>query len=268
MKGRILILSDEGVGDIIMFSSVLDKFLKIYPNITTNIDSRHIGIFNYNFPGVSIIPYTISEDEIQKYDTILYYSRLLKYFIHDINCFRKTPYINIPNIILENNRKKLSFLKNKIKIGLSWKSNHEKNAYYNINLYTLLPILKLKNVDFINLQYSNIDKEINKFTNDTGIVIHTIKDIDLKDDFVETNALLKNLDLLVSISNTTAHFSGSLGVPTYLMSCPVKPFYYWKMNLNNKNLWYNSVRIFDYNPRNSDNIILEMKECIIDKFNL
>ena len=40
--------------------------------------------------------------------------------------------------------------------------------------------------------------------------------------------LLKNLDLFITVSNSTAHFAGALGIPTILI-CPKKSstYYYW-----------------------------------------
>ena len=55
--------------------------------------------------------------------------------------------------------------------------------------------------------------------------------------------LLKNLDLLVTVSNSTAHLAGALGVKTIL----IKPanhasFHYWDYE-DGKTPWYRSVNI-------------------------
>ena len=56
--------------------------------------------------------------------------------------------------------------------------------------------------------------------------------------------LLKNLDLFITVSNSTAHFAGALGIPTILI-CPKKSstYFYWS-NESNKTPWYKNVQIF------------------------
>ena len=61
----------------------------------------------------------------------------------------------------------------------------------------------------------------------------------------EEAALLKSLDIFITVSNSTAHLAGSLGVKTLL----IKPdnyalFHYWNQK-NNKTPWYNSVELIE-----------------------
>ena len=70
--------------------------------------------------------------------------------------------------------------------------------------------------------------------------------IDLFNDFEKIAALLKNIDLFITVSNSTAHLAGALGVPTWL----IKPknhavFHYWNQP-KNQTPWYNSINLFEY----------------------
>ena len=70
-----------------------------------------------------------------------------------------------------------------------------------------------------------------------------IKGLDLYNDFEGIASLLKSLDVFVTISNSTAHLAGALGVKTIL----IKPenfavFHYWNQKTD-KTPWYHSVRI-------------------------
>ena len=72
-----------------------------------------------------------------------------------------------------------------------------------------------------------------------------INDLDLYNDFEGIAALLKSLDIFITVSNSTAHLAGSLGVKTLL----IKPddyalFHYWNQK-NNKTPWYNSVELIE-----------------------
>ena len=64
-------------------------------------------------------------------------------------------------------------------------------------------------------------------------------------DFEGIASLLKSLDVFVTISNSTAHLAGALGVKTIL----IKPenfavFHYWNQKTDNTR-WYNSVSLID-----------------------
>ena len=83
---------------------------------------------------------------------------------------------------------------------------------------------------FINLQYGNTKEEINLFNKDSND-IYTFENIDLFNDFESCMAILKNLDVFVTVSNSTAHIAGALGVPTIVI-CPKKAstYFYWDFN--------------------------------------
>ena len=72
-----------------------------------------------------------------------------------------------------------------------------------------------------------------------------IEGLDLFNDFDSIASLLKSLDVFVTISNSTAHLAGALGVKTIL----IKPenfavFHYWNQKTDNTP-WYDSVKLID-----------------------
>ena len=116
----------------------------------------------------------------------------------------------------------------KKKIGIAWKSKREfLGEGKSIDIESFLPILKLNtHFDFINLQYGEVDEDLNKLDKH-NIKLNTLK-IDLFNDFEKIAALLKNIDLFITVSNSTAHLAGALNIPTWL----IKPrtfalFHYW-----------------------------------------
>ena len=133
------------------------------------------------------------------------------------------------------------------KIGISWISKRERYGKdKSINLNLLKPILKLQKYSFINLQYGDTKDELQDFEKNERIKIHAIQDIDLFNDFESIASLLKNLDLLISVSNSTAHVAAALGVPTWI----IKPknhatFHYWNQP-KNTTPWYPSVKLYSY----------------------
>ena len=81
--------------------------------------------------------------------------------------------------------------------------------------------------------------------NHYNLKLINLNNIDLFNDFLKVASLLINLDLFITVSNSTAHLAGSLGVKTLL----IKPFnqatfFYWNQN-SNKTPWYNSIELID-----------------------
>ena len=136
--------------------------------------------------------------------------------------------------------------KKKYKIGLSWKSFSDKFATdKSLNLKDLNKIFSLTNCDIFNLQYGVVEDEINSFNKNAKNKLLEIEGLDLFNDFEGIASLLKSLDVFVTISNSTAHLAGALGVKTIL----IKPenfavFHYWNQK-NNKTPWYSSVELVD-----------------------
>ena len=83
------------------------------------------------------------------------------------------------------------------------------------------------------------------------------------------SALIQKLDLVVTISNSTAHLSGALGKDTILMLSKGKGhLWYWTKGDNQKSSWYSSVKIIQQNKINIwDNVLMETKELIESKIN-
>ncbi|MDA7569443.1 hypothetical protein N8742_07030 [Emcibacteraceae bacterium] len=59
------------------------------------------------------------------------------------------------------------------------------------------PILKEQNINFVNVQYGDCQKELDDFEDKTGIKIYNFEDLNLKDDFESTTAMMQNLDLVI-----------------------------------------------------------------------
>ena len=112
---------------------------------------------------------------------------------------------------------------------------------YLLNINDFIPFFN-DNREIINLQYGNITKDLN-YLNKNGNKITNFKEINLFEDIESCLGLLSNLDLFITVSNTTAHLAGALGVPTILI-CPKKSstYYYWNTYKKNS-IWYKNIEV-------------------------
>ena len=242
---KILILREQGVGEEILFSSIYPDLIKFTNNVTIESDPRLIKIFERSFKKNIFVKsgkYSTDSSQLKKFDVIIFAGSLCEKFRKNINDFPRKNYL-ISDLNKDQVFNKLPiFDKNKLKIGISWKS--KVSVYGNLKSLNLADFRKLfsKERQFFNLQYGNVNKEIKNFNKENSL-INCFDKVDLFNDFESCISLLKNLDIFVTISNSTAHIAGALGIKTILI-CPKKSstYFYWS-NEKQLNPWYNNINI-------------------------
>ncbi len=249
-KSKFLIIREQGVGDEILYGSMYGDLLKNVENITIECDPRLLNLFKRSFPEYSnrfaeLGSISSKDHKLEKIDYVLYAGSLGKYYRKKLSDFINKPYIKVNEENYKRTQNKLLKYKNKYNIGISWKSfNNRYASDKSLDLNDFKDVFKLPNCNVFNLQYGDVGDEINIFNNKKNELLN-IKDLDLYNDFEGIASLLKSLDIFITVSNSTAHLAGSLGVKTLL----IKPdnyalFHYWNQK-NNKTPWYNSVELIE-----------------------
>jgi len=250
-RGKFLIVREQGVGDEILYSSMYKDLLNDIDNVVIECDSRLLNLYKRSFPKysekfVSLGAITNDNEKFKKINNIIYAGSLGRYYRKNIKDFKNNSFLKVDKKKFEDMQKKLSIYKKKYKIGLSWKSFKNKFAVdKSLNLKDFNKIFNSTNCDIFNLQYGDVENEINSFNKKVKNKLLSIEDLDLYNDFDGIASLLKSLDVFVTISNSTAHLAGALGVKTIL----IKPenfavFHYWNQKTDNTP-WYHSVRLID-----------------------
>ena len=244
----IFIWAEQGLGDQILYSSLLSDAFKIQNRFYVSLDPRLIPIFKRSFSHIDHVTFISIHQKLaeSEYDFHIPIGNLGKFFRNSRNDFNLQPasYLKADESQIESLRKKIN--KNQQKIcGISWKSkNVEIGINKSLKLEELLPILSLPNTAFINLQYGDTEQEIEGIKKNQGIEIQSINEIDNFNDIGGLAALISVCDYVVTSSNVTAHIAGALGKETYLLM----PFahgkiWYWGENEENT-LWYPSIKIY------------------------
>ena len=249
--GKLLVVREQGVGDEILYSSMYEDLLNDIKNTVIECDPRLLNFYKRSLPKfseqfVSLGTITNDDDQFRNIDNIIYAGSLGRYYRKNIKSFKNNSFLKIDNKNFEDMKIKLSIYKKKYKIGLSWKSfNNQFAQDKSLNLKDLNKIFNLTDCDIFNLQYGNVENEINSFNSVNKNKLLNIEGLDLFNDFESIASLLKSLDVFISISNSTAHLAGALGVKTIL----IKPenfavFHYWNQKTDNTP-WYPSVKLID-----------------------
>ena len=98
------------------------------------------------------------------------------------------------------------------------------HAYTKISEWA--PILRIPDMTFINLQYSNFDDDLFKIKNELGVTVHNFDDLDQYNNIDDLAALTEALDMVISIKNLVPIISTGVGTKTKILC--------WEQsNLNN-----------------------------------
>ena len=246
LNKKILVVREQGIGEEILFSSMYKELINLNNNIKIETDKRLINIFERSFEINNFVKegfYSKNNNELKNFDSIIFAGSLCSYFRKNKKDFLKKSYL------VDDHNKTLKikdnpiFKNNDLKIGISWKSVVSiYGKLKSLNLSDFKPLIK-KNRQFINLQYGEVKEEIKK-TENKNFNMYSFKNINLFNDLDDLMSILKNLDIFVTVSNSTAHLAAAMGVKTLLI-CPKKSstYFYWS-NENNKTPWYKNVQIF------------------------
>ncbi len=245
-KKNVLLWSEQGVGDQILFLRFLEDLEPYVNNLFIKIDTRLNELIQRTYPKIKFL----GNDEIYRNYSIDFQiplGDLGSLFVKNNSYFLKNN-----NHYLTSDRNLTKELKNNFQTkkkyicGLSWISkNEEIGNQKSISLETLKSVLSIKNIEFIDLQYNDTSDERNTFFNNSKIKINKIESIDNFNDLNGLTSLIDLCDFVVTVSNTNAHISGALGKKTFLLLPKGKgKLWYW-FSKNNKSIWYPSIEIIE-----------------------
>jgi len=261
---KILIWGEQGIGDQILFSNILSDLINKFEKVFLFIDVRLKEIYKLSFPSIAILSNTEKINKV-KFDYHLPIGSLGLFFRQNISQFNpKVPLFKISNV---------NFLRrsSKLRCAISWKStNKDFGQSKSIKLLEMVEILKLKNIEFYNIQYSDESLEINELLEKEEIIINNVDELDTFNDINGLVSLINSCDFTITVSNTNAHLSAALGKPTYLLlPNEVGKFWYWENEVDGKNIWYPSIKKFkQLESYNWEKPIKELKEFLKQKYNL
>lgn len=227
-KVRLLVWREQGLGDELFFFSALNDLRKHSGLIDVVVESDHrlVGLLRRSFPEFNIRPQAYWDDAeftavFDDYDFHIPVADLFGFFRKNLESFKNSgPYLKVDEEASSLFDRRLGPRDGKIRLGICWRSG-ALSALRNFSYTTLIDwidILKLNNVQIINLQYGDTENERLKTSRELGIFINHWPDLDLKDDLDNTAALCSQLDLVLSVGTASAQLACAVGTPTIILS--------------------------------------------------
>ena len=260
----ILLWSEQGIGDTMIWSSCLPFVTNLARHVIVECQEKLVPLLSRSFPNVEIKAENRSLDTERKdFDLHLPMGSLYKHFINEILEKNKVDAYLVPDPLrVKYWKERLNLLGKGPYVGICWKSS-VKSAYrlqHYPPIYEWSPILKIPGVKFINLQYENFEDDIAKVKEEFGVKIHHFDDLDQYGNIDEVAALCSALDMVVSTKVTPPFISSAVGTPTKIAN--------WRQSSFNNILTNPATSSFDMYHRNTwepwDNVFNLISDDIIN----
>jgi len=243
----ILIWGEQGIGDEIMYASILPDLLETGARVLLECDPRLVALLSRSFPEVEVFARQSSVSKVvtsSGCDFQMPIGDLAAHFRNKRSDFIvQAPFLTAASarkINLRNGYRVLAH--QRVLVGIAWKSGAGRTGKArSLAIEELLPILRLENACFINLQYGDIDDDLQAIKDRCGIHIHVDPTIDQMTDIDGFAAQIAALDLIITAANTTVHVAGGLGVQTEVLVPGVADWRWLRKSC--KSIWYPSVRL-------------------------
>ena len=219
----ILVWGEQGLGDQILFFSMVADLIRAGAHCIAECDWRLVKLLERSFPGAEVLPmYEPPHPRMQQPDIDFQtpVASLARWFRSSIDSFpKKNGYLVVDPVQAGRWRERLTKVGDGLKVGICWRSGMTRGArsFYYSQLNQWGPILTQPDIQFINLQYGPCAEELKEAEAIFGTRIHVWQDMDLKDDQDGLAALISSLDLVISAGTAVDSMAGAVGIPTWVL---------------------------------------------------
>jgi len=266
LAGKVLLVwGDQGVGDEILFASMLPDLAASGGRVLFHCDDRMVPVYGRSLPAVTAVSRNADPEAAagSPIDFQIPLEGLGAFFRATIDSIPGKPSIITADPDLT--RKKRAAYRGDddvTLVGVSWLSTNRelgKDKAIDLARFSALPLGP--GVRLIDLQYGDTTEQRAAFERETGHAILHDDDFDQLQDLESFAAQVAAMDAVVSVSSTTAHFAGGLGVPAFVM-LNTAPLHYWFLDREDSP-WYPSLRLFRQRQRGQwDDVLAAVGEAL------
>lgn len=228
---HLLVASEQGIGDEILFLSCLPDLLGRSEKITVEADPRLHGMLARTFPGVTLVEKQIglTVDGISVHD----YRDLVRengithaIYSGDLPAAFRTPsspesaisgYLRAEELERHHWKSWLKSLGDGPYLGICWRSGtfltRQRTTGY-LSPEELIANIPDRSVTLINLQYGDALDELQRILETSGVRIHNPPGLDQTMELDRVLALMTCLDLITTPATTVQALAGASGTPT------------------------------------------------------
>ena len=238
---KLLIIAEEGLGNTLQFS----RYLEILSQLNCKIIFKCQEELHHLFEDMIFIEELINLDnDYEDFDFWVPLQNLVYLLTPDLNS--NCP---LPSVLKINDNKLMEWetliaVNDNVKIGLSWQGSklNPRIANNSFSLERFKNIVNNPSATFVSLQKGAAVSEIEKYKLEENIVNYDLLMDTGSKKFLDTAAIIKYLDLVITTDTSIAHLAGSLGTQTWLLLPKVSDWRWF--NSKDETIWYDNFRIY------------------------
>jgi len=247
-NSRLLILGEQGIGDTLMFLSLLPSLIKEADHIYLYIEHRLRSIYSRSFPEKVTL---LSENDLINFSSSGLH---IDYQIPagSICQYRFTKFSDYShkNPVLTSNRAKTQIFRERHfdgrpLVGISWQGGGKKNIIdqKTVPLIKWRDLLSNSKCKFVSLQYGDDLPHLKKFEKKTGINVTHDDDVNSMVDMDIWLSQVDAMDFVISVANTTVHGAASLNKPTLCLLSRDPDWRWTDQSVYQGSYWYPCVQV-------------------------
>lgn len=260
--GSLLVWGEQGLGDEVMFASLIPQLAGEGVRVVLDCDARLAPLLSrglpHDLPGVTVVARREPPDErLTAPDVVAQIPagslpRLMRRRIEDF-AGRQLAFLKADPGWVAEWRRRLE--DGRRLIGVSWSSKNAAVGHLrSIPLARLAHALEQPDVRLVSLQYGDVAAEAAA----AGV---TDPGLDAWGDIDGLAALISAMDLVVSVDNSTVHLAGGQGRPAWAL-LPHAAEWRW-MQGRHDTVWYPSVRLFRQKaPGDWDGVLRDLRDAL------
>jgi len=237
--GRILLVGDQGYGDTIQFGRYIPLVRKRCAEVFVGC-SPELASLIATIEGVSRC--FVRLEHIPPFDAYRALSSLPGLFGTDLATIPSAvPYLRSDPEMIRGWAERLGSIlgRSKLRVGIVWagRPSHPNDRQRSMRCADFLSLASVSDVALISLQ-----KEVPA---DDRMALARADVLDLSSaltDFAQLGGVVENLDLVVTVDTSTAHLTGALGKPVWIL-LPWAPDWRWMLDREDSP-WYPTARLF------------------------
>ena len=238
---RILIYAEQGMGDSLQFVRYLPDVVARGGQVIFAVHPRLQRVLGV-IPGVTLVSLdTIPLPAFDVHSPLLSLPRILG-TLHVADIPGKVPYLAAEAERVASWKQKLAAIPG-FKVGIAWQGNPNAKIDKGRSppLAAFSPLAAVPGVTLISLQQRDGLDQLDRLP--AGMHVERLGDgIDDVGAFVDTAAIMENLDLVIVSDSAIAHLAGALGRPVWV---PLKKIPDWRFLLERKDCpWYPNMTLF------------------------
>ena len=239
LNGRTLLIhAEQGLGDTLQFIRYAKMAEQLGENIVLAVQPALLPLLKCSgFKNLISNELPLPDFDVQA--PLMSMPHIFKTDLETIPA--DIPYLSVEPERIKKWRQRLSQFDG-LKVGIFWQGNprHYRDRVRSFSLRCFAPLARASNVQLISLQRA-ASEQIAEVAHE--FQVHVLEGLDAEGGaFMDTAAVLANLDLAVVCDTAVGHLAGALGVPVW-MAISVGPDWRWMFNREDTP-WYPSMRLF------------------------